>query len=425
MSFAASLSGLIGASTAIDVIGNNIANLQTVGFKTSKARFADVLAASLPGAPTASLASAGVSVTVIRENDQGNFSQSESPLDMAISGMGFFRLEKAGDITYTRDGRFQLGYDAANPNTRYLVNPTGANVTGYVATFTTDPQGVIVPASAPQSITIDPVMPASETTQVTVGANLDARSAPPVTTPFDPADPLTYNSTTGITVFDSTGASHALRMYFVKPAAGNNWDVYTTLDGGSQNGPAGLSYGPDGLLTTPMPLAAQTYALTGGGSMSVAVDFSGTTQYGNIFSVDSLLQDGWRVGTIDSEIGFSVANDGVITATYSNGRSRKVAQLVLANFINPDAMIGLGDGQWKANADPVSGSGTEIIDTPGRGTGGKGLGSIQGSAREQSNVDLSKELVGLIEQQRNYQASAQTFKILDQVLQNLANMAAR
>ena len=425
MSFAASLSGLIGASTAIDVIGNNIANLQTVGFKTSKARFADVLAASLPGAPQASLASAGVSVSVIRENDQGNFSQSDSPLDMAISGMGFFRLDKGGDITYTRDGRFQLGYDDNNPNTRFLVNPTGANVTGYVATYTTDPQGVIVPASAPGKISIDPVMPAAETTLVTVGANLDARVAPPVVTPFDPADPLTYNSTTGITVFDSAGASHSLRMFFAKPAAGNNWDVYTTLDGGPQTGPASLSYGTDGLLTTSMPLAAQTYTLTGGGSMSVAVDFSGTTQYGNIFSVDSLLQDGWREGTIDSAIGFSVGNDGVISATYSNGRSRKVAQLVLANFINPDAMIGLGDGQWKANADPVSGSGTEIIDTPGRGLGGKGLGSIQGSAREQSNVDLSKELVGLIEQQRNYQASAQTFKILDQVLQNLANMAGK
>jgi flagellar hook protein FlgE len=131
-----------------------------------------------------------------------------------------------------------------------------------------------------------------------------------------------------------------------------------------------------------------------------------------------MTQDGWPVGTLGSSSGFSVGNDGVIQGFYTNGQSRKLAQIALANFINPDAMIGLGDSQWKANADPVSGSGKEILGVPG----GLGLGSIQGSTTEQSNVDLNTELVALIEQQRNYQASAQTFKILDQVMQNLANL---
>jgi flagellar hook protein FlgE len=418
MGFAASLSGLTGASTAIDIIGNNISNQQTVGFKTSKARFADVLAASLPGGPSADVASAGVSVTVIRQSDQGMFAGSDNPLDMAITGQGFFRFNKGGEITYSRDGRFQLAYDSSNPNTRFLVNQTGLNVTGYLATYTTDPQGVIVTGDAPQDITIDPVMPASPTSQVFVGANLDSRSAPPLVALFNPANALSYNSTTALTVYDAAGTSHNLQMYFAKPAAGSAWNLYTTLDNASQTGPTNIGFDANGLLTTGMPLAAQTYALGGGGSLSVALDLTGTAQYGVPFHVDSMTQDGWPVGTLGSSSGFSVGNDGVIQGFYTNGQSRKLAQISLANFINPDAMIGLGDSQWKANADPVSGSGKEILGVPG----GLGLGAIQGSTTEQSNVDLNTELVALIEQQRNYQASAQTFKILDQVMQNLANL---
>jgi flagellar hook protein FlgE len=209
-------------------------------------------------------------------------------------------------------------------------------------------------------------------------------------------------------------------MYFSRSSPGNLWDLHTTLDGASQTGPVSLGFDTNGLLTSAMPLAAQTYALGGGGSLSVALDLSGTVQYGNPFSVSSMIQNGYGAGAIDGSIGLRVGNDGVIDATYSNGQSRKVAQVVLANFVNPNALVGLGDNQWMANADPVKGSGAELLDTP-RGSLGFGLGSIQGAAREQSNVDLTTELVALIEQQRNYQASAQTFKILDQALQNLAN----
>jgi flagellar hook protein FlgE len=424
MTFALSLSGLDGASKAIDVIGNNIANSQTIGFKTSKPRFADVYAASVAGAASGDL-SAGVSTAVINQQfTQGNVMQSDNPLDMAINGTGFFRLNNGGAITYTRDGEFQLAYDASSATTRVLVNRTGLNVTGYPADYSTDPKGVIVTTSAPQNISIDPVMPAAVTSKVLVGATLDARASVPSVAPFDPNNPLTYTSSTALTVYDSAGVSHSLGMYFVKSAPGNLWDAYTTLDNGSQTGPVSLSFDTKGLMTTTMPLAAQTYALSGGGSLSVTVDFTGTVQYGRAFSVGSILQDGYPTGAIDSSSGFSVGSDGVISASYSNGQSRKVAQIALANFINPNALINLGDGQWMANGDPVSGSGTEIVDTPGRTSGTKpmGLGSIQGAAKEQSNVDLSTELVALIEQQRNYQASAQTLKILDQALQTLGNI---
>lgn len=425
MSFAASLSGLIGASKAIDIIGNNIANSQTIGFKTSKARFADVLAAAPAGGLSSVLPSPGASADIINQQfTQGSLMMSDNPLDMAITGMGFFRLNKGGEITYSRDGQFQLALDASTPDRNVLVNSTGRNVTGFPAVFTADPQGVIVTTAAPQNISIDPVMPAATTSKVSVGATLDARTAPPSVAPFAADNPLTYNNTTALTVFDSTGASHELRMYFAKPSAGNVWDLYTSLDSTSQTGPVNLSFDTNGLMTTAMPLAAQSYALSDGGSLSVTLDFGGTVQYGRSFSVDSTTQDGYREGAIDNSRAFSVGTDGVIQAFYSNGQSRKVAQVVLANFVNPNALISLGDNQWMENPDPISGSGKVILDTPGRSVGDKpmGLGPIQGGSKEQSNVDLSTELVALIEQQRNYQASAQTFKILDQVLQNLGNV---
>lgn len=419
MSFAASLSGLTGAAKALDVIGNNIANSQTIGFKISKTRFADVLAASVAGAPSG--VSGGVSAALIDQNfAQGTLMQSDNPLDMAITGLGFFRLDRGGEISYSRDGQFHLAYDASTPNQGVLVNRTGRNVTGYAADYTTDPQGVIATTSAPRNIVIDPIMPAAATGRVSAGVSLDARTAPPAVMPFAANNALTYNNTTALTVYDSTGATHELRMYFSKSSPGNLWDLHTTLDNVSQSGPVSLSFDTNGLLTTAMPLASQTYILGGAGSLSVALDLSGSVQYGNAFSVSSMTQDGYSAGAIDSSIGLRVGTDGVIHASYSNGQSRKVAQVVLANFVNPNALISMGDNQWMANADPVKGSGKELLDTPG-GSLGMGLGLIQGAAKEQSNVDLTTELVALIEQQRNYQASAQTFKILDQVLQNLAN----
>ncbi|MDP2823746.1 MAG: flagellar hook protein FlgE [Sulfuritalea sp.] len=420
MSFALSLSGLNGAARAIDVVGNNIANSQTVGFKTSKARFADVLPASAAGGPAA--AGGGVSTAIINQQfTQGNLMASDNPLDMAITGLGFFRMNRGGEITYTRDGQFQLAYDASSPDQRFLVNHAGSGVTGYLAEYTADPQGVIVTTSAPQNISIDPVMPAATTGTVSVGATLDARVAPPSVAPFAANNPLTYNNSTALSVYDSLGVAHDLRMYFSRSSPGNLWELRTTLDNGPQTGPVNLSFDTDGLMSTAMPLAAQTYAPSGGGSLSVALDFTGSVQYGHTFSVDSMTQDGYREGALDSSSGFSVGADGVVRAFYSNGQSRQVAQIVLANFVNPDALISLGGNQWVENPDPVRGTGKVLLDTPGRALG-MGLGPLQGGAKEQSNVDLSTELVSLIEQQRNYQASAQTFKILDQVLQNLANM---
>jgi flagellar hook protein FlgE len=422
MSFALSLSGLNGASKAIDIIGNNIANSQTIGFKTSKAHFSDVYASSLVGSLASGAPSTGVSASVIDQQfTQGGLMRSDNPLDMAISGKGFFRLNSGGAISYTRDGQFQLAYDQATPDMRFLVNSSGLNVTGYPAEYTADPQGVINTSSAPQNISIDPLMPAVATSTASVGVTLDARLAPPTAAPFDPANPATYSNSTALAVYDTTGASHELRMYFVRSAPGNLWDMYSTVDGASQNGPQSLSFDTSGTMTTTMPFAVQTYITGGGESLSITLDLSGTVQYGRSFSADSMSQNGYRDGSIQASNGVSVGADGTIHASYSNGQSRKVGQVVLANFVNPNALISTGDNQWVENADPVNGTGKVILDTP-MGALGMGLGPIQGGVREQSNADLTTELVALIEQQRNYQASAQTLKIQDQVLQNLVNM---
>lgn len=421
MSFAASLSGLNAASKAIDIIGNNIANSQTIGFKHSQLRFADVVASSLPGGSSGGASSVGVSASIINQHfDQGGVLNSDNPLDMAITGPGFFRLNRGGEITYSRDGQFQLAYDPSVPSQRALVSRDGLGVTGYAADYSTDPQGVIATGAAPTDIFIDPLMPAAATSAVSAGVSLDARTGPPAVLPFNAGNPLSYNDTTAVEVFDSTGASHELRLYFTKSSPASLWDIHTTLDNVAQSGPVSIGFDTNGQMTTPMPLATQAYALAGGGSLPITLDLAGSVQYGNAFSVSTISQNGYGAGAIDNSVGVRVAADGVIHASYSNGQSRRVAQVVLANFVNPNALISLGDNQWMANQDPVRGSGAELLDTAG-GSRGFGVGLIQGSAREQSNVDLATELVALIEQQRNYQASAQTFKILDQVLQNLTN----
>lgn len=418
MTIAASMSGLTSAAKSIEIIGNNIANAQTIGFKTSKASFAAALASA--GGTSDKAPSAGVGAAIVSQNfKQGSMTQSGKPLDMAIMGLGFFRLSDSGDISYSRDGQFRLAYDSSRPDTRDLVNHNGLRVTGYLAEYTADPQGVIAVTGSPQEIVIDPLMPAAATTNVKLGATLDGRIAPPLAAPFATNDPLTYSSSAGLGVFDSTGVAHDLRMYFSKAGPGNFWNLHSTLDGASQIGPVSLSFDVNGLMATPMPLA-QTYSLSGGGSLSVALDLSGTVQFGSLFAVDSISQDGYPVGVLTNSGGFGVGTDGVIRAGYSNGQSRNVAQLVLANFANPGGLISIGNNQWTENRDPASGSGDVVLDTPGRSMG-SGMGAIQSGANELSNVNLSNELVALIEQQRNYQASAQTFKILDQILQKLQN----
>ncbi|RTL57839.1 MAG: flagellar hook-basal body complex protein [Rhodocyclaceae bacterium] len=229
---------------------------------------------------------------------------------------------------------------------------------------------------------------------------------------FSPTNTLSYTSSTSQTVYDSLGNPHNLNIYFVKTSEGNRWQAYTTLDGNGQTGPIALQFNTSGVLTTAMPLT-QSYTLNNGATSPLAfsLDFTGSTQYGVVFGVNQLLQDGFTSGRLSA---ISVSSDGTILGRYSNGKSRNMGQLVLVKFNNNNGLQSLGGNQWAETAE----SGQPIPGTPGQGS----LGVLQAAAVEESNVDLTAELVNMITQQRAYQANAQTIKTLDQVLQTLVNL---
>jgi flagellar hook protein FlgE len=425
MSFQQGLSGLNASAKALDTIGNNIANSGTVGYKASTAQFADVFAASLAGAGTSPIGLGTKMAAVTQQFTQGNISVTNNALDLAINGGGFFQVQNAtGDTLYSRNGQMQVDKDG------YIVNAKGQRLMGYAA----DLNGIINPPSTALRL-FDPAMSSDATPQATgtstagtgiqANLNLDSREAAPTVAPFDRLNAQTYNKSTAVTAYDSLGNPHIYTMYFVKAAAVNTWDVYATV-----SNPAGastpltdlgnvttLTFNPDGSIAgggtpTQAITAAQLGYAGGVNAMSFPVNFTGSTQYGAVFSVNSLAQDGFASGKL---AGFNVGTDGIILGRYTNGQTRNLGQLVLANFRNPQGLQPLGDNTWAA----TSNSGPVMVGEPG--SSGQ-YGPIQSSALEDSNVDLTAELVAMITQQRVYQANAQTIKTQDSILQTLVNL---
>jgi flagellar hook protein FlgE len=405
MSFQQGLSGLNAAARNLDVIGHNVANANTVGAKASRAEFADVYATSLYGAGGSAFNGIGVSVAdVTQQFTQGDITTTNSSLDMAINGRGFFRISSNGELTYTRNGQFQLDKNG------YIVNAQGGRLTGYPA----DANG-LVNAGVPGELQLqtgDITPRASDTGTVTV--NVDAAASTP-TGAFDLTDATSYNGATSLAVYDSQGAEHTLAVYFRK-AADNTWDVYGAANG-AQIGtdPLGtFSFGADGRLaptsatsvTADVPISAGA-----GGTLSVELDLSRMTQFGASFSVSELSQNGYAAGRLS---GFSVGSDGTVLARYTNGQTLAQGRVVLVNFTNPQGLASLGGNQWAETAD----SGVPMAGSPGAGS----LGVIQSGALEQSNVDLTAELVNMITAQRLYQANAQTIRTQDQIMQTIVNL---
>ncbi|MBW8371456.1 MAG: flagellar hook protein FlgE [Thiobacillus sp.] len=412
MSFQQGLSGLNAAAKNLDVIGNNVSNASTVGFKQSQAQFADVYANSLTGAGGSGVGIGTKVAVVAQQFTQGNITATNNPLDIAINGGGFFRMDNSGEVTYQRNGQFQLD------RMGFIVNPTGAKLTGYTA----NASGVLsTGAPSPLSINTADLVP-QITTEVNAVLNLDSGSTPidAATTPFDMNDPTTFHSSTAISVYDSLGNSQTLQTYYVlrppvAPATTGVWDVYAANDG-TQIGAApvtSLGFNTSGILQTAMPLAplAVPATATGATGPSVTFDFTGTTQFGSAFSVNTLNQDGYTSGRL---AGFSIGADGMVLGRYTNGQSAVLGQVVLANFANPNGLQQLGNNMWAE----TSASGTPLVGTPDSGS----LGVLQSSAVEDSNVDLTAELVNMITAQRVYQANAQTIKAQDAVLQTLVNL---
>lgn len=402
MSFQQGLSGLNAASKSLEVIGNNVSNASTVGFKQSKTQFADVYANSLTGSGASQIGIGTKIAKVQQQFTQGNITGTNNPLDIAINGGGFFRLSDNGTITYSRNGQFQLDREG------FIVTNDNRRLTGFVA----NAAGVLQTGS-PTDILINTAdLQPRASTEVVGLVNLDSRSADLPAASFNPNDPTTYHNSTSVTIYDSLGNDHTLQSFFVKTGAGT-WDVFTTVDGitpatalttmtftGTGVSPAGAT----ATLSVPVTTGATT-------PMSVDLDFSGSTQFGSNFSVNSLVADGYTSGRLS---GFNVGGDGMIVGRYSNGETAILGQLVLANFANPNGLQALGNNAWAE----TSASGSALVGVPNTG----GLGQLQSSALEDSNVDLTAELVNMITAQRVYQANAQTIKTQDQVMQTLVNL---
>lgn len=429
MGFQQGLSGLNASSKSIDTIGNNIANSGTVGFKSGAAQFADVFAASLSGAGAAPVGIGTKVAAVVQQFSQGNISSTNNPLDTAINGGGFFQMDDGtGGTVYARNGQFQLDKDG------YIVNAQGLRLKGVPAA-----NGVIATGAPAVPLRLfDPAQSLAGAPQATgtsaaslgveANVNLDSRVAVPAVAVFNYANPSSYNQSTAITIYDSLGNPHTYSMYFVKDAAPNSWTVYATLTnpaGGvppftdlSAGGPLGtLTFDTGGALTSAIFSQALTDADMGfpgavTSPQTFPVNFSGSTQFGSSFSVNALGQDGFASGSLS---GFNIGIDGTLLGRYSNGQSQPVGQIVLANFRNPQGLQPLGNNRWG----PTSISGDPLTGVPG--SSGQ-YGVLQSSALEDSNVDLTAELVSMIVQQRSYQANAQTIKTVDSILQTLVNL---
>ena len=411
MAFQQGLSGLNAAARHLDTIGHNVANASTVGFKASRAEFADVYATTVYGVSNVS-PGIGVEVGAIAQQfAQGAITTTNNSLDLGINGGGFFRMSDNGSITYTREGQFKLDKSG------YIVNASGKRLTGYPV----DKNGIVTNGTAQdlklESTDISP----KATTNAAIRVNVDARATTPATA-FNLTDAKTYDGGTSVSVFDSLGREHVMALYFRK-TADNTWSVHGTVDGNLMKNGASLvelKFNPNGTLNTEanggttspfevtVPVGADADVQ---GNQKITLNFSDTTQFGTNFTVAHQEQNGNGSGKL---AGFSVGRDGSLMARYTNGLTVSKGRVALANFTNPQGLQPLGGNQWGETAD----SGAPLVGSPQTGT----LGTIQSGALESSNVDLTQELVNMITAQRVYQANAQTVRTHDQLLQTIVNL---
>jgi flagellar hook protein FlgE len=410
MPFNTSLSGLRASSQDLAVTGNNIANASTVGFKESRAEFGDVYANSILGTGSRTPGSGVLVNRVAQQFGQGNINITNNSLDLAVNGSGFFILSDQGSLNYTRAGSFGLdnqGYIVASNNSRlqgFAANPSGQILSGALADLRL------------QTADINP----SATTQVNVRFNLDSSSALPATGTFNTTDPTSYNWSTAATIYDSLGNPHVLTTYYVKtntvvPApGGTQWNVYSDLDSsGTPNSLGSITFNTGGALTAPVPAVLNDSwpATNGANALTFGLNVAGSTQFGSDFTVNALDQNGYAPGRL---AGINIDNTGVVFARYTNGQALTLGQLALANFANPQGLAPVGNTAWAESFD----SGQPVIGAPQSGS----RGSIQAGALEDSNVDISSQLVNLILAQRNYQANAKAIETDSAVTQTIINL---
>ncbi len=419
MPFTIALSGLNAASSDLRVIGNNVANSSTTGYKSSRAEFADIFASSNLGV-TANAIGNGVRVSsVTQQFTQGNIGFTDNNLDLAISGQGFFRLNDNGTTAYSRAGAFGVDRNG------FVVNSQNQRLTAFLA----DSNGNITGGLGDLQLSTADLPPAA-TTSVSLAANLDS-TEPAITIPFDRTDPTTFTSSTSLTVYDSLGNPLLMTMYYQKQPASNTWNQYTYLTepdgtvtemlpaGGAAGDPVVITFDNSGTLTTvtpntgtPTTASFDPVALgTGAAAFNTTMALNNVSQYGSAFSVTALDQDGFSTGRLS---GVDIGETGIVTARYTNGQSRTLAQIATANFTNPTGLRQLGDTTWVETFD----SGVPLVAAPGSGS----LGLIQSGALESSNVEITEQLVNMITAQRNFQANAQVISTADTITQTIINI---
>jgi flagellar hook protein FlgE len=406
MSFQTGLSGLNASAKNLDVIGNNIANSNTVGAKSSRTEFSAVVASAIGPSGGGGTGGGGIGVevaTISQQFAQGTINLTGNNLDCAINGGGFFELTlKDGSAAYTRDGQFKLDSKGN------LITNSGASVMGFLpdatgTSYSASTSPLVIPTGAP--------IAAKATSAITAQFNLDARAVIAAT-----AVPPTPYSTYGTTMngYDAQGVAVPVKMYFIKTAA-DAWDMY---DGDPAGTPAGtnlgaLTFDASGNILTPTAPVNMTLTSTNPniGAFTVTLDVSGATQYGTTFAISDLTQDGYTAGTLT---GISISEQGIVTTRYSNGQSKATGKLALADFRNVQGLQPVGQNNWVE----TTSSGQPIHGAPSQGN----FGTINSGALEASNIDLTAELVAMMTAQRDYQSNAQTIKTQDTVLQTLVNL---
>jgi flagellar hook protein FlgE len=411
MGFQYGLSGMNAASKNLDVIGNNIANANTTGFKSSRTEFTQMFGSAL-GSSSNTVSGQGVSVGAISQQFlQGNVSATGNARDVAMNGNGFLQLELADASTaYTRAGNLQIDKDGQ------LVNRQGAKVMG----FKTDPVTGSITNRTPTAITVplDKGIVGQKTSTITAKVNLDA-AAPSYNATSNTPVYTTYSSS--FDVYNSQGEAKPVNLYFVKSASTlpNSWEVHYQVDNATPftilpgNLLSTVTFKNDGSFNTGTPAAANIPFKEADGTtvINAAVDLTGLTQLASKFSVSKLSQDGYASGDLNS---VSIEPNGTVLARYSNGLSLSQGQLVLAKFNNLQGLASTTGGNWiqtPSSGEPVTG-------TPNSGN----FGGLQSGSLEESNVDLTAELVNMMTAQRSYQANAQTLKTQDQVMSTLVNL---
>ena len=419
MSFNIALSGLNASQKHLDVTANNIANVNTIGFKGSRAEFADVYSSSVFANAKTTVGNGVQTAAVTQQFYQGALQTTNNALDLAIKGEGFFVTsgdQTSQERTYTRAGAFQVN-DAG-----YVTTAQGEYLQVYQVNEDGTPKAVSLDSTSSLQIPSVAGKPTA-TTKVNASLNLPASGKAVNPANFNPKDSDTYTSSTSVVIYDSLGQSHTVTQYFMKDSTAaatnpNTWRLVTYMGDkpvnitGGTGTPAGavLTFDSQGAKSSQTPTTITTEALgtpgagviTNGadGTQTFEVDFDNITQYAAAFEVNSLSQNGSTVGQLTN---VDIGKNGLVSATYSNGTTVNLGMVAMAKFSNPQGLTQIGDTSWKQSLD----SGEAVPSVAGVGT----VGSVQSSALEASNTDLSSSLVELITAQRNYQANSRALEV--------------